>query len=177
MNGVERARQQRNWLERLMAKIPGFKTYANRELRRDVDKLQREHLSGEVRQIRDRLREMAREYTDAGRIPSLQGFDRLDKKLDGLSQTIRFADYGNSGFFDPVKIGEPELERLYEHDCSILDDLEALDAQVDQVPGPSADAGGVDPKPQLDAIRTTVERIGDKWRRRETVIGDVVETR
>jgi hypothetical protein len=174
MNGVERAREQRNWLERLMAKIPGFKSYVNRELRRDVDKLQREHLSGEVREIRDRLRGMARDYTDAGRIPVLQGFDRLDKKLDGLSQAIRFADYGNSGFFDPVKIGEPELERLYEHDCSILDDLEALDTQVGQVPSASL---GLDPKPQLDAVRTTVEAIDDKWRRRETVIGDVVETR
>ena len=41
-DGYESAQKQRNWLERLGARIPGFKGYQDRELRRDVDRMQRE---------------------------------------------------------------------------------------------------------------------------------------
>jgi hypothetical protein len=38
-NGFEEAQGHRNWLERLGDKIPGFKGYQDRELRRDVDRM------------------------------------------------------------------------------------------------------------------------------------------
>ena len=174
MSGVERAREQRNFLERLVAKIPGFRGFQDRELRRDVDKLQREHLAGEVGKVRKQLQRQAERYTDAGKIEALQLFDRLDRRIDGLSQAVRFADYGASGLFDPVKIGEPELERLYEHDLSMLDDLARLEGEVAAVPGPGA---GVDPRGALETVGETVGQIEEKWRRRDTVIGDVVATR
>ena len=66
---------------------------------------------------------------DAGKIGALNGFDRLDRQLDGLSQAIRFSDYGASGLFDPVKIGEPELQRLYEFDLSVVNDLAQIEAR------------------------------------------------
>ncbi len=40
---------QRNWLERLGEKIPGYGGYAARERRRDIDKLHREHLADRLR--------------------------------------------------------------------------------------------------------------------------------
>ena len=43
--GFEEAQERRNWLERLVDKIPGFRGFQDRELRRDVDKMQREHLA------------------------------------------------------------------------------------------------------------------------------------
>ena len=58
---------------------------------------------------------LSRSYTDAGKIGALSAFDRLDRQLDGLSQAVRFADYGASGLFDPVKIKDAELQRLRSH--------------------------------------------------------------
>ena len=45
---LERARERRNILERLGAKIPGFSGYLEREMRREVDKLQRDWLADQV---------------------------------------------------------------------------------------------------------------------------------
>ncbi len=171
-NGYEGAKGQRNWLERLGDKIPGFRGFQDRELRRDVDKLQREHLSSELTRLKGALRERARGYTDAGRIAALGGFDRLDRQIDGLSQTIRFADYGATGFFDPVKIGEPELERIYQFDLSLLDDVLQLEAEVGNIPPP----GDTDPAPALDRVLQLVRALDDKWRTRENVISNVVQT-
>lgn len=171
-DGYQEARGQRNALERLVDKIPGFRGFQDRELRRDVDKLQREHLAAELGRLKSALRDKARGYTDAGKIGALNGFDRLDRQLDGLSQTVRFSDYGATGFFDPVKIGDAELERLYQFDLSLLDDLKELEGGSAAIPSP----GGEDPTPALDGLRERARALEDKWRQREQVVGNVVQT-
>jgi hypothetical protein len=171
-DGYQEARGQRNALERLVDKIPGFRGFQDRELRRDVDKLQREHLASELGRLKSALRDKARIYTDAGKIGALNGFDRLDRQLDGMSQAVRFSDYGATGFFDPVKIGDAELERLYQFDLSVLDDLKELEGGVAAVPSP----GGEDPAAALDRLRERARALEDKWRQREQVVGTVVQT-
>jgi hypothetical protein len=171
-NGYEEAKGQRNLLERLGARIPGYRGFQDRELRRDVDRLQREHLSIEVSRLKTVLQSKARDYTDAGQIGMLNAFGRLDRQLDGLSQTIRFSDYGASGLFDPVKIGEPALERLYQFDLSVLDDLAAIDQAAAAVPAPAADRTGAADSAgaALDRVRDLVRALDDKWRQRTQVI-------
>jgi hypothetical protein len=171
-NGYEQARGQRNVLERLMDKIPGFRGFQDRELRRDVDKMQREHLSAELGRLKAAVRDLSRRYTDAGKIGVLSGFDRLDRQLDGLSQAVRFADYGQTGFFDPVKVGDAELQRLYEFDLSMLEDLAALERELAAVPAP----GQTDPTPAVDQVVQHARALEDKWKQRELVISNVVQS-
>jgi hypothetical protein len=171
-NGYEEARGQRNILERLVDKIPGFRGFQDRELRRDVDKMQREHISAELARIKADIRDKARRYTDAGKIGALGGFDRLDRQIDGLSQAVRFADYGATGFFDPVKVGDAELQRLYEFDLSVLDDLAALERELVAVPDP----GQTDPSAALEQVVQHARVLEDKWKQRELVISNVVQS-
>lgn len=192
-SGYEQAQGQRNLLERLGAKIPGYRGFQDRELRRDVDKLQREHLAAEIGRLKAALSSRARDYTDAGQLAALGAFGRIDRQLDGLQQTIRFSDYGASGLFDPVKIGEPELERLYTFDLGIVDDVAAIEQAIAAVPAPSgraaapapAPAGGasgdgggvaVDADGALDRVRDLVHGLDDKWRQRRQVISQAVQS-
>lgn len=168
-HSYDSARSQRNALERLGEKIPGFRGFQDRELRRDVDKMLREQLSAEVTRLKGQLRDRARAYTDAGRIGALSGFDRLDRSLDGLSQAIRFSDYGASGLFDVVKVGDAELERLYQFDLSIFDDLAQLESHAAGLPAP----GGEDPAGTLDQMQQAVRALDDKWKRRREVLESV----
>jgi len=169
-NGYEEAKAQRNVLEKLGEKIPGYRGFQDRELRRDVDRQLREHLASELGRLKSALRDHTRGYTDAGKIGALNGFDRLDRQLDGLSQAIRFSDYGATGLFDPVKIGEAELARLYEFDLSVVDDLAQLEAGIAAVPAP----GGEDPGPALDRLQQAVRTLDDQWKQRKQVIGNAV---
>ena len=50
---------QRNWLERLGEKIPGYGGYVSKERRRDADKLQREHLADQLRAAKQPLTKSA----------------------------------------------------------------------------------------------------------------------
>ncbi len=170
--GFEEAKARRSWLERLGEKIPGFRGYQDRELRRDVDKLQREHLSAEIGRLKVAERGKARAYTDAGKIGVLHLFDRLDRRLDGLSQAVRYADYGQSGLFDPVKIYDEELEKLYQFDLSVLDDLAGLAGDVAAIPVP----GQGDAEGALEQALGRLETLVEKWARRKHVISEVVKT-
>lgn len=170
-NGYEEARAHRNALERLGDKIPGYRGFQDRELRRDVDRQLREHLAAELGRLKGVARDHARAYTDAGKLAALNGFDRLDRQLDGLSQAIRFSDYGAAGLFDPVKIGEPELQRLYEFDLSVVDDLAQVEAAIGGLPAP----GGDDPAPALDRLLAELRALDGKWRQREQVISNVLQ--
>jgi len=171
-NGFNEAQAQRNWLERLGEKIPGFRGFQDRELRREVDKMQREYLAGSISDLKKVVRDRAQSFTDAAQIGSLHLFDRLDRRLDGLSQAIRFSDYGVTGFFDVEKIGEAELQRIYEFDLSLLSDIEGLSGSMSAIPGP----GSGDP---VAAVETALGRLGEleeKWSGRGTVINDIVKT-
>src|ERR1700712_1121458 len=75
----EEAQGQRNWLERLGEKIPGYRGFQDRELRRDVDKTLREHLAAELGRLKGQLRDRSRAFVDAGKLAALNGFDRLDR--------------------------------------------------------------------------------------------------
>jgi len=170
-DGYDEARANRNFLERLGEKIPGYRGFQDRELRRDVDRLLRERLAAELGRLKALLRDRARAFTDAGKIAALNGFDRADRQLDGLSQSIRFSDYGATGLFDPVKIGEAELARLYEFDLSVMDDLAALEGEITALPA----SGGEDPAPALERLQQAVRDLDGKWRQRKQVIGEAVQ--
>jgi hypothetical protein len=169
-NGYEQAKAQRNILERIGDKIPGYRGFQDRELRRDVDRMLREHLASDLGRLKAAVRDRARSYTDAGKIGVLSAFDRIDRQIDGLSQAIRFADYGATGLFDPVKIGEAELERIYQFDLSVVDDLALIESEIAKLPAP----GGEDPAAALEQLLQMVRGLDAKWRQREQVISDVV---
>jgi len=170
-DGFEEAKEQRNWLERLGARIPGYRGFQDRELRRDVDKLQREHLAKELERAKGVARAKARAYADSAKIGALAAFDRLDRKLDGVAQSIRFADYGATGLFDVVKVRDAELERLYQFDLTLLEAVEAVSGDIAAIPP----AGAGDPTAAVEAAIARVQGIEDQWAGRKNVIGNVVK--
>lgn len=166
---LERARERRNILERLGAKIPGFSGYLEREMRREVDKLQRDWLADQVDRARFAINGKIREWSRRGRLENLDRASSIEKSLDRMANRIRHADYGSSGFFDAVKIGEAELDRLYEFDLALTDTVEYLALQVEQLPE-TAD------EQMLSRLLDAVEGADKKFDERATVFEDVTRT-
>lgn len=167
-DGMERARERRNLLEELGAKIPGFRGYLERELRRDVDKMQRDWLANQVDRARFALNGTIRAWTKAGRLDVLSTAGSVEKALDRLANRIRHADYGASGFFDVVKIRDAELEKIYAFDLALSETVEYLALQIEQLP-PSSDDDTVNRL--YDAVQAADRRFDE----RATVFEDVTQ--
>jgi hypothetical protein len=168
-DGTERARERRNFLEELGAKIPGFRGYLERELRRDVDKMQRDWLAGQIDRARSAVNGKIRSWTRAGRLDVLSTAGSVEKALDRLANRIRHADYGSSGFFDAVKIGLDELDALYAFDLALSENVEYLAVLVEQLPE-TAD------EEMVNRLLDAVQSADRKFNERATVFEDVTRT-
>src|SRR6185436_11647807 len=109
-----KARAGQNVLEKIANAIPGFKGYRERELRRDADKLEREHLANQLEECKKALNDAANTATRGGGLDVINDVETARKRLDKVIARIRFADRGYAGFFDAVKVDEAVLERVYE---------------------------------------------------------------
>jgi hypothetical protein len=146
---------QRNWLERLGDKIPGYSGYVAKERRRDVDKMHREHLAERLRAAKQPLTDVMRELSSTGRLFEVGPVDRVLKKLDQVENRIRFASYGYAGFFDAVKIEEPQLDLIYRFDLSLVEKVDEFERLARELGGKSETADG------LKAAAAEVERAAD----------------
>jgi len=132
---------EKNFLERVADKIPGLKGYRARESRRDTDKRLREHIAAALDQQRRGMESTKRDLLAAARLDVLGSVDRVASKFQRAADSIRFATYGFSGFFDQVKIREAELDELYAYDAELLGAVRDLDGKVKSA-GKGQDPGG-----------------------------------
>ncbi len=161
---------QRNWLERLGDKIPGYAGYVAKERRRDIDKLHREHLADRLRAAKQPVNEAVRELSSSGRLFEVGPLDRVLKKIDQVENRVRFASYGYAGFFDAVKVEEPQLDRLYSFDLALVQRVEELEhhargLKAKMVTGPELKASAARLESALDEFNRTFDErsrsIGD----------------
>lgn len=134
---------QRNWLERLGEKIPGYGGYVQKERRRDLDKLHREHLADRLRAVKQPITDAMRELTDGRRLMEVGPLDRASKKLDQAENRVRFATYGYAGFFDVAKVQEAQLDALYRFDLALVQKVEELEHQAQELKNQMATAEGL----------------------------------
>jgi uncharacterized protein (DUF58 family) len=120
-------------VERWLARIPGVRSYRDREHRRETDKHLREHMASRLQEARSQLTPIILNLSQKGQYDLLEELDRLSSRIQQMADTIRYASYGYAGIFDLEKIREEELDRLYSIDLSLMDDLERLQAKVGEL--------------------------------------------
>jgi len=161
---------QRNWLERLGEKIPGYGGYVQKERRRDIDKLHREHLADRLRSLKQTLNDVVRELTDGRRLMEVGPVDRAAKKVDMVENRVRYASYGYGGFFDVVKIEEAQLDRLYQFDLALVEKVEAIERHGRELSGKGATAEGL--KQAAAELERAVDDLNRSFDERHRVIND-----
>jgi hypothetical protein len=142
----------RNWIERLSSKIPGYSGYIDRERRRDIDKLHRDHLANRLRGLKTPLTDLMRDLTNNGRLFEVGSVDSTIKKLDHLENRIRFASYGYAGFFDVVKIEQPQLDAIYQFDLALVELVDNIESRI---------AGLKGEKTTSDSLKAACAELGD----------------
>ena len=156
MSILDKARAGQNFLEQLANAIPGFKGYRDKELRRDADKLEREHLASQLEQCKKTLDQASRDITRSGSLDAMNDVETARKKLDKAVARIRYADRGYAGFFDAIKVDEQALERVYQFDLGLLSDVQAVRGAAQLGDAKAAVAGM---NASLDALDT---RLADR---------------
>ena len=140
--------EARGWAEKFekwIRKVPGMKGYQDKEAFRDSDKAVRLKVAEKLVGVKDVLNLWKRDMVDDKKIMEIDKVDRVLRRIEGLTDKIKYESYGYSGYFDPVKIREPELERLYQFDLSLFDSADRINdaTQTARLAGSSEVKGGV----------------------------------
>jgi hypothetical protein len=121
----------RAFFDKLFRLVPGYGGYAELESRRDTDKLLREHLARQLGEAKGGFDRFTADLTRApGGLELMNPAGSVTKLLEKLIDRLRFADYGYAGFFDSQKVGEPQLQAMYDFDLSLAQSIEGIKARV-----------------------------------------------
>jgi hypothetical protein len=148
---------EQNWLERLADAIPGLKGYRDKEARRDTDKRFREYLADRIDRARRKLDDIKATLVNDGQLDGLDEIDRYSQRLIKIGNLVRHATYGYSGFFDQQKIQEPELDRIYQYDLSLVSDVEELENSIGEYPSKPLDQMQKEWAQKVGALESHVE--------------------
>jgi hypothetical protein len=154
--------------EKLMGKIPGYKGYKDKELRREADKLLRVELAHKLDDQRVRMSGLQGELIGQGQILFIDDLGRAETKLQLLIDRIKTASYGYAGLFDAVKIKEEQLDALYEFDNQMMDYVDDVAANVDDVS--SAIGGGEGVGEAIRGLTAVLEEANLTFGHREEAI-------
>jgi hypothetical protein len=127
----EKAKEEMRLSERILAALPGFRGYKEKELRRESDRLIRDHLYQRLMEARKDLKETFQKLSDNRVHEVLTDMDRFIMRFDRVSEKINHASYGYAGFFNIVKIEEEKLDKMIAFDTNLLDDVENMVKEAD----------------------------------------------
>jgi hypothetical protein len=162
---LDKARGGQRFLERLANKIPGFKGYRDKELRRDADRLHREHLASRLETVRGSLDAVANALTRAGALDGINDVEQARKRAEKVVARVRYADRGYAGFFDAVKVDDNALEQVYQFD------LDLVGAVDDIVASAQSAATAADPAPLLRELTAQLDALDGRLAEREAILG------
>lgn len=148
------------FLEKAIRLIPGYKGYKGKEERRDNDALLRSMLAARLEKLNGSVNNTLAGLKGPAALRTAGGFDRLTKKLEKAADKVRFASRGYRGWFDMHKVREEELDRLYEFDVALVEDIERLEEDFSAVT--DAVAAGGDVSGALEAALTALDAFSAK---------------
>ncbi len=156
--------------ERIAAFVPGFRGYKEKELRRESDRLIRNHLYLKLSIEKTDLREIEQKLADRRYFDVLTDMDRLLAKMDRVVEKINHASYGYSGFFDAVKVKEENLDHMIDFDNKLLDGITALTAEIDGLKADLASGATTNLKTRVQNVTDKLESLENTFDQRNEVI-------
>ncbi len=127
----EKAKEEMRLGERILAALPGFRGYKEKELRRESDRLIRNHLYQRLMEARNDLKETFQTLSENRVQEVLTDMDHLVMRFDRVSEKINHASYGYAGFFNIVKIEEAKLDKMIQFDTDLMDEVENIVEEAD----------------------------------------------
>ena len=168
---LSRAKEERRLFERILSVLPGFKGYKEKELRRESDRLVRDHLYRRLREGEDLLKEFFQRLSDRRAYGVLEEVDRLVMIFDRVKARIDHASYGYSGFFDVLKVDEKDLEEMLSFDERLIKAVEEIFEETKALREVDVEKVG-DIRRHLEVIRSSLKELEETFnRRKEKILG------
>jgi len=173
MSLLDQVKNQMGGFEQLVAKIPGYKGYKEKELRREADRLLRDHIVNRMRTVKAQLDGLQQDLIGAGKFDLLTPTGSAATQIQTFIDRVRTASYGYSGLFDAVKIKEEDLDRVYEFDTAMLSYVDQIDSAIGEA---RAGVEGEEIRPLILRVRDLAREANATFDERQDVLRGTAST-
>ena len=135
MSHLDKITDEMSGFEKLLAKIPGYKGYKEKELRREADKMLRDHIAGRMRTVKTQLDSLQQDLISSGKFDLLDETGSAATQIQTFIDRVRTAAYGYGGLFSADRVKEDDLDRVYEFDTALLSYADRIEGAIDRARG------------------------------------------
>ena len=166
----EKAKKEMRLSERILAAIPGFRGYKEKELRRESDRLIRSHLHRRLSEAKSDLRDVFQRLSDRRLFEVLTDVDRLVARFDRVAAKVDHASYGYTGFFDVIKVQEENLDKMIDFDNRLVDEVGKIVDKVETFKSEVMKAEVKRSKEHVEHLEAALEAFEETFDKRGEVI-------
>jgi hypothetical protein len=130
MSLLDNIKDEMSGFEKLVAKIPGYKGYKEKELRREADKMLRDHIASRMRTVKTQLDSLQQDLISVGKFDLLDETGSAATQIQTFIDRVRTAAYGYGGLFSADRVKEDDLNRVYEFDTSLMGYADRIDDAI-----------------------------------------------
>lgn len=123
----------RGSIENLLARIPSFRGYIEKQDRRQADMMLREYITKQLEQRIQRMVQIEKMILDNGGMAYMSRTRDVKGRIQHYKDRVSTAAPGYSGMFDSMKIGEDELELIYTFDEAQIRYVDKLDMALEKL--------------------------------------------
>jgi len=166
----EKAKGEMRLSERILAELPGFRGYKEKELRRESDRLLRNHIYRKLMEARKDLKDVFQRLSDRRIHEVLTDMDRFIMRFDRVAEKINHASYGYAGFFNVLKVEEDKLDRMIAFDNELLGYVEKIVNETNTFKGEVMKENFEKTREHIQTLNDSLEMLEEKFDERQEVI-------
>jgi len=168
----DKVKDDRGLLKKIELAIPGFRGYRKREDLRIADRLLREALANDLAQTARSAEEARDTLVKRKELDLLEDMGKFVSRINTSVERVKHAEHGYTGISPDYRIEEAELNKLYEWDLDLLEDIDALKqlsgrlrASAQTIPAPEMSV-------EIDKGLSALMNFDSLWdQRRESIAG------
>ena len=122
-----------NIFDKIGLLLPGYSGYAERNNRRQNDKLLREKIVTTLNSCEKLMSKRILASIQANENIQINKNEECRKKLNTISAQVKYAPYGESAFFSSNQLKEDELLIIYQKDLALLDRVTEINRYIPEL--------------------------------------------
>tara|TARA_B110001452_G_scaffold45045_1_gene34426 strand:+ start:2458 stop:2922 length:465 start_codon:yes stop_codon:yes gene_type:complete len=119
-----------NFFDKIGSLIPGYSGYAERDSRRNCDKLLREALSSKLSENESMVIKLINKSIKDSNRQLMRELESIRKEINTTYSKIKFSPYGVSSFFSDDQIKEDELAEIYKFDLNLSKEIDDFSSNL-----------------------------------------------
>ncbi len=122
----DKVQRERTFLKKIELAIPGFRGYRKREDLRIADSMLRDYIANIMKDVEKYVKEVRSYLQENMALDDMDTIGKIINRVATMEERIRHAEQGYMGLVGDYRVGEEQLNNLYEFDLKLIEESQNL---------------------------------------------------